>query len=112
MEEGDDVLMAMARELVTEQHIGETADQVWAALQKEQAEVFGVRGTETPGRDTEAEAAIESISEPMVPLMPAPTPGVVTQLLMFGASLESVQRRKASRRPAVAAKTSNQLALF
>jgi hypothetical protein len=112
MEEGDDVLMAMARELVTEQHIGQTADQVWAALQKEQAEVFGVRGTETPGRDTEGEAAVESISEPMVPLAPAPTAGVVTQLLMFGASLETVQRRKAARRRAVAEKTSNQLALF
>ena len=38
---------------------------------------------------------------------------VVTQLLMFGASLETVQRRKVSRRPtAAAAKTSNQLALF
>jgi hypothetical protein len=31
---------------------------------------------------------------------------------MFGTSLESGQRRKASRRPAVAGKTSNQLALF
>jgi hypothetical protein len=31
---------------------------------------------------------------------------------MFGASFESVQRRKPSRRPAVAAKPSNQLALF
>jgi hypothetical protein len=41
-----------------------------------------------------------------------PVPGVVTQLLMFGASLERVQRRKASRRPGVAAKTSNQLSLF
>ena len=48
MEEGDDLLMAMARQLVTEQHIGETADQVWAALQKEQAEVFGLRDKETP----------------------------------------------------------------
>jgi len=39
-------------------------------------------------------------------------PAGVTRLLMFGASLESVQRRKVSRRPAVAAKTSDQLALF
>jgi hypothetical protein len=34
MEQGDDLLMAMARELVTEQHIGETADQVWALLRE------------------------------------------------------------------------------
>ena len=110
MEEGDDLLMAMARELVTEQHIGETADQVWAALQKEQAQVFGLHDKETPESDAEAEPVVEDVSE--VPLALSPLPAAVTQLLMFGASLESVQRRKASRRPVVAAKASNQLALF
>jgi hypothetical protein len=39
-------------------------------------------------------------------------PEVVTQLLMFGASLESVQKRKVSRRRAAPAKASDQLALF
>ena len=109
MEEGDDLLMAMARELVTQQHIGETADQVWAALQKEQAEVFGLRDKQTPERDAEA---VEDVSGVPVPLAPSPLPAAVTQLLMFGASLESVQRRKTSRRPVAAAKASNQLALF
>ena len=111
MEEGDDLLMAMARELVTEQHIGETADQVWAALQ-EQAEVFGVRDKETPKSDAEAEPVVEDVSDLPVPLAPSPLPAAVTQLLMFGASLESVQRRKASRRPAIVVKASKQLALF
>jgi hypothetical protein len=107
--EGDDILMAMARELVTEKGIGESADAVWKQLQKQQAEVFGVRTVDTPVVDTEAEVVVEPEA-----IIPAPTtvPGVVTQLLMFGASLERVQRRKASRRPGVAAKTSNQLALF
>ena len=114
MEEGDDLLMAMARELVTEQHIGEAADQVWATLQKEQAEVFEIREKETAGRDAEAkaEAVVEGVSHVPVPVVPAPSPAVVTQLLMFGASLESVQQRKVSRRRAVPAKASNQLALF
>ena len=112
MEEGDDLLMAMARELVTEQHLGETADQVWAALQKEQAEVFGLRDKETPESDAEAEPVVEDVSEVPVPLAPSPLPAAVTQLLMFGASLESVQRRKTSRRPVAAAKAPNQLALF
>jgi len=55
----------------------------------------------------------EVVTEPEV-IIPSPTrvPGVVTQLLMFGASLERVQRRKASRRPRAADKGSNQLALF
>lgn len=107
--EGDDILMAMARELVTEKGIGESADAVWKQLQKQQAEVFGERTVGTPVVDTEAQVVVEP--EAIIPA-PTPVPGVVTQLLMFGASLERVQRRKASRRPAVAAKTSNQLALF
>jgi len=37
----------------------------------------------------------------------APIPAVVTQLLMFGISLESVPRRKASRTPSSAATTSD-----
>ena len=113
MEEGDDLLMAMARELVTEQHIGETADQVWAALQKQQSEAFGIRAEVSSGSDTEAANATESVAEPLVPIAPAPAPGLATQLLMFGASLESGQRRKASRRPAVTViKAPNQMTLF
>ncbi|MGH9733016.1 MAG: helicase-related protein, partial [Candidatus Acidiferrales bacterium] len=41
--EEDDILMAMARELVTEKGIGERADAVWSALQKKQEEVFAVK---------------------------------------------------------------------
>jgi len=44
--EEDDILMAMARELVTEKGIGERADSVWAALQKKQDEVFAVKSSE------------------------------------------------------------------
>jgi hypothetical protein len=99
----------MARELVTEKGIGESADAVWKQLQKQQAEVFGVRTVDTPVVDALAQMVVEP--EAIIPAPPT-VPGVVTQLLMFGASLESVQRRKASRRPGVAAKTSNQLALF
>ena len=44
--EEDDILMAMARELVTEKGIGERADAVWSALQKKQEEVFAVKSAE------------------------------------------------------------------
>jgi len=44
--EEDDILMAMARELVTEKGIGERADAVWSALQKKQEEVFAVKSPE------------------------------------------------------------------
>ena len=45
--EEDDILMAMARELVTEKGIGERADQIWASLQRKQEEVFAVKSPET-----------------------------------------------------------------
>jgi hypothetical protein len=42
----------------------------------------------------------------------APIPAVVTQLLMFGISLESVSRRRVSRRPSSTSTTLDQLGLF
>jgi hypothetical protein len=109
IDEGDDVLMAMARELVTEKGIGESADAVWKQLVERQADVFGVRTGETcssgmvpPERD---------LPEIIIP-PPGPIPALVTQLLMFGGSLESVPRRKASRRPSSGATTADQLGLF
>ena len=45
--EENDILMAMARELVTEKGIGGRADAVWAALQKRQEGVFAARSAET-----------------------------------------------------------------
>jgi hypothetical protein len=110
IDEGDDILMAMARELVTEKGIGESADAVWRRLVEKQAEVFGVRAVDATvpaGDPAPAETAQEEIVVP-----PAPLPSLVTQLLMFGNSLENVPRRKASRRPSSAAPLSDQLGLF
>jgi hypothetical protein len=109
IDEGDDILMAMARELVTEKGIGENAAAVWKELQRQQAEVFGVRTVE--GQEVEAPASLAVEPEVMVP-PPASVPAVVTQLLMFGTSLESGLRHKASRRAAAGVTTSSQLALF
>jgi hypothetical protein len=109
IDEGDDILMAMARELVTEKGIGENADAVWKQLQRQQAEVFGIHAEETS--TSEIESSAEALPEVIIP-PPASIPAVVTQLLMFGISLESVPRRKASRRPSSAATTSDRLGLF
>jgi hypothetical protein len=59
----------------------------------------------------EAEPSERDVPEVIIP-PPAPIPAVVTQFLMFGISLESVPRRKASRRPSSAATLSDQLGLF
>jgi hypothetical protein len=109
--EGDDILMAMARELVTEKGIGESADAVWERLVEKQVEVFGVRAMETSPSEMEAERSERDVPEVIIP-PPAPIPPLVTQLLMFGGSLEIAHRRKASRRPSSAATTSDQLGLF
>jgi hypothetical protein len=106
IDEGDDILMAMARELVTEKGIGESADAVWKRLVEKQAEVFGVRAAEA----SQMEASPPERDVPIPP--PTPLPALLSQLLMFGGSLESVPRRKASRRPSSVPTTSDQLALF
>jgi hypothetical protein len=111
IDEGDDILMAMARELVTEKGIGESADAVWKRLVEKQAEVFGVRAVETSPSEKEAEPPERDVPEVIISPA-APIPAVVTQLLMFGMSLESVPRRKASRRQPRVATMADQLGLF
>jgi hypothetical protein len=111
IDEGDDILMAMARELVTQKGIGESADAVWKRLVEKQSEVFGVRTVET--REPEIEAEPRVLDQPEVIISPVvPIPAEVTQLLMFGMADEAVQRRKASHRPPRATTTSDQLGLF
>lgn len=72
--EEDDILMAMARDLVTEKGIGERADQVWASLQKKQAEAFAVRSSETEAPASEpaqeAELGIAKTSVTATPQWP------------------------------------------
>jgi len=111
IDDGDDILMAMARELVTEKGIGESADAVWKRLVEKQAEVFGVRAAETLPSEMEAEPPERDVPEIIIP-PPEPIPAMVTQLLMFGGALESVARRKVSRRSTSAATTADQLGLF
>jgi hypothetical protein len=103
--------MAMARELVTEKGIGETADAVWKRLVEKQAEVFGVRIPETPEPEIQAEPGASDLQEVIIPPVPA-IPAAVTQLAMFGMSHEALQEHKLSRRPPRAATLSDQLGLF
>jgi len=110
-DEGDDILMAMARELVTEKGIGESADAVWRQLQKQQAEAFGGRTVETPPPQDEADVLAEEVPGAIIP-PPVSVPEVVTQLLMFGSSLEPISKRKPPRRTTAANVPSSQLGLF
>jgi hypothetical protein len=98
----DDILMAMARELVTEKGIGERADAVWATLQKKQEDTVGTRLAE----DAEVDAE-QNVSD--VPSI-EPTTTQVDQWSALTTEMEST-RRKASQRP-TSATPDGQLELF
>jgi hypothetical protein len=97
----DDILMAMARELVTEKGIGERADAVWSALQRKQEDMLPTRVAE----DLEAEAGQPASEIP--PTEPASTP--LDQWSALKSAMES-SRWKSPRHSASA--PDKQLALF
>ncbi len=98
----DDILMAMARELVTEKGIGERADAVWATLQKEQEDTLGTRAKEDP----------EAVAEQPVAAIPLvePTSTQVDQWSAIKSTVESPRRRNPRR--STSATPDEQLTLF
>src|SRR5713101_7895164 len=85
----NDILMAMARELVTEKGIGERADAVWAALQKKQEDILGTRAKED--REAVAEQPVAAI--PLV----EPISTQVDQWSAIKSTVESPRRRNPRR---------------
>ena len=108
--EDDDLLMAMARELVTERRIGESAEETWRAIQR-QNEALGNREARPP------EATLEIVNpregDVIVPAQ-QPLSALVDQMLLFGASLDTPTGRRPSarRRPSTLSQTAEQLGLF
>jgi Helicase conserved C-terminal domain len=96
----DDILMAMARELVTEKGIGERADIVWAGIQRKQEEVFSVRASE----------AVESEAAEDVSPLPEEISVGAEQGTALRVSLESVGRKNPQRGGAITPE--GQLTLF
>ncbi len=98
----DDILMAMARELVTEKGIGERADAVWATLQKKQEDTLGTRTKEAP----------EAVAEQTVAAIPLiePSSTQVNQWSSVNPAMES-SRPRSSRRSTTAT-PDGQLTLF
>jgi len=101
----DDILMAMARELVTKKGIGERADAVWSALQKQQEEAFGTRVLEA----SELEIAVANESSLLVEGDPAVTDQWDSLRQSLTESRRKISRRKISRRGET---SDNQLVLF
>ena len=98
----DDILMAMARELVTEKGIGERADAVWATLQKKQEAILG-----TPAKEDSEAVAEQPIAA--IPLV-EPTSAQVDQWSALKSPLESPSRRNSL--PSTSAMPGEQLTLF
>jgi hypothetical protein len=98
----DDILMAMARELVTEKGIGERADAVWATLQKQQEDILGTRAKE------DSEAVAEQSVAAIQLIEPGPTQ--VDQWSALKSPLESPGRRNSP--PSTSAMPGEQLTLF
>ena len=98
----DDILMAMARELVTEKGIGEKADSVWATLQKQQEDILGTRAKE------DSEAVAEQSVAAIQRIEPVPTQ--VDQWSALKSPLESTGRRNSP--PSTSAMPGEQLTLF
>src|SRR5260370_35872561 len=98
----DDIVMAMARELVREKGIGEAADAVWATLQKQQEDIVGTRAKE----DSEAvvEQAVAAIS------LVEPSSTQIDQWSALKSPLESRDRRNSP--PSTSAMPGEQLTLF
>lgn len=100
--EEDDILMAMARELVTEKGIGEGADAVWAKLQKQQEDILGTRAQEDSEAAAEQTVAAISLIEP--------NSTQVDQWSELKSGLELPGRRNSA--PSTSAMPGEQLTLF
>jgi hypothetical protein len=111
LNEDENLALAMARELVTEKGIGESADLVWRRLQRQQADVFGARAAHTLSSEIESQPSAVSVPKIIVPPV-VPISAMGTQLVMFGMAHEALQRRKGPRRPSSARTVATQLGLF
>ena len=103
LEEDNDMLTAMARELVTQKGVGERADEVWRRLQVERARTLGL--DTTTAVKPEPELIIGRASEVLAPAVEILPPTAATGLAQFG-----MVTRRSARRPAVC-RDDNQLSL-
>jgi len=100
VDEDDDMLSAMARELVESSGIGETADALWRALNREHQKLFPT----TPHESRE----VLSLDAPNLPSEPQPGPSELVEgvfnpgsVFVFGQRVESASGRKRRGKPAV-----------
>jgi len=96
MDEDDDMLSAMARELVEKNGIGETADNVWRALTREHQKLFPTSSnvSQLPSDVVNAPATADLESEPARLIEDAIN---TDQVLVFGQRPEVLRSRRRQR---------------
>jgi hypothetical protein len=97
IDEDDDMLSAMARELVERNGIGETADAVWKALNLEHQKLFSTRSAgDAPSAGESILTSAQANAARMIEGAFDPEP-----ILVFGRRPESLSGRRRRTRPAV-----------
>ena len=96
MDEDDDMLSAMARELVEKNGIGETADNVWRALTREHQKLFPASSnvSQSPSDVVQAPSTLNLESEPARLIEDAIS---TDQVLVFGQRPEALRTRRRQR---------------
>lgn len=105
LDDGDDMLTAMARELVTEQGIGEPAEVVWQRIRAEHGGMLQAPETSTGPSPITPE--VLPAAPPVIPATPTLNVPAIVNALKFGSPPPSVRPLRRKQPPA-----ENQLALF
>ena len=111
LDDDDDMLTAMARELVTERGIGQPAAEVWRQLRTRRGEMCGRESREIGKEETKTKTDLANERGPEVIKQPPPPVPEGVSLLMFGMPHERPPNRKHSRQ-SVPTGSVNQLPLF
>ena len=91
LDDDDDVLTAMARELVTQKGVGERADALWKDVQRQHMGVVGTAKTVFIEQSAPEPVVVPSEVDAACSSEPEPTPGALIELVL--------PRPRAARRP-------------
>ena len=91
LDDDDDMLTAMARELVTQKGVGEKADALWKEIQQQHTRLLGTTSVVMEQPQNGRGEAGPPESEPRCPLKPELAPAGLMQLIL--------SRQRGSRRP-------------